>query len=188
MLQLLLQPERAPPSLLEPAVITLYNLVRGADLFPQYYIVRPTDLVPDSNGLTLPRHGGRTGDVYEARLNGRHMCLKVMRVFGKSNLEAVLKVGTLNSLVSEPILLCYQFFGKEAILWGQLRHPNIVPFYGIYFWSSEVKRICLASPWMTNGNIVQYLEEEENAGMSRFPFVSCILSSHYPDYLTFLDH
>jgi serine/threonine protein kinase len=61
-------------------------------------------------------------------------------------------------------------FSKEAILWNQLNHPNVLPFYGVYYLEEERRRICLVSPWMENGNIVRYLQENPHA--PRRPFVS----------------
>ncbi|KIY67802.1 kinase-like protein, partial [Cylindrobasidium torrendii FP15055 ss-10] len=45
---------------------------------------------------------------------------------------------------------------REALVWYQLRHPNILPFVGI----NEVSfypRFCLISPWMANGSIMNYI-------------------------------
>ena len=47
-----------------------------------------------------------------------------------------------------------QRFSREAILWGQLSHPNLLPFYGLYQLGS---RACLISPWVENGHINQFL-------------------------------
>ncbi len=46
---------------------------------------------------------------------------------------------------------------REALVWRQLHHENILLFCGIdseYF----MPRYCLISPWMKNGNIIHYLE------------------------------
>lgn len=64
----------------------------------------------------------------------------------------------------------HQIFAKEAILWGQLHHPNILPFYGIYYLDENRKQICLVSPWMTNGNLSMFLKKNPLA--ARKPFVS----------------
>jgi serine/threonine protein kinase len=55
-----------------------------------------------------------------------------------------------------------QVFLKEAVLWGQLRHPNVLPFYGVYRLDDSHGRICLVSPWMENGTIVEYLRNNPN--------------------------
>ncbi|PBK58537.1 kinase-like protein, partial [Armillaria solidipes] len=46
---------------------------------------------------------------------------------------------------------------REALVWRQLRHENILPFCGIDF-EYFMPRYCLISPWMKNGNVVHYLE------------------------------
>lgn len=51
-------------------------------------------------------------------------------------------------------LLCpSQRFYKEAVLWKRLTHKNILPFLGV---SRDVAELCLISPWMRNGSIVEY--------------------------------
>jgi hypothetical protein len=47
-----------------------------------------------------------------------------------------------------------------------LLHPNVLPFYGVFHWNDERSRICLISPWMTNNNVVQYLERAPNVDRS----------------------
>ncbi len=44
------------------------------------------------------------------------------------------------------------------MLWGQLRHPNVLPFYGVYYLDETRKQVSLVSPWMDNGNLVTYLK------------------------------
>ncbi|KAG6806834.1 hypothetical protein H0H92_009900 [Tricholoma furcatifolium] len=46
---------------------------------------------------------------------------------------------------------------KEAIIWSQLSHPNILAIYGIY---RSRGRISIVSPWMENGNIRTYLQNK----------------------------
>jgi hypothetical protein len=50
-----------------------------------------------------------------------------------------------------------QEFCHEAIVWRQLNHPNVLPFFGV---SEELfaPSFCLVSPWMDHGNIMKYLE------------------------------
>ncbi|KAJ7572208.1 kinase-like domain-containing protein, partial [Mycena floridula] len=44
---------------------------------------------------------------------------------------------------------------REALLWKQLDHPNILPFLGL---NTEMftPTVCLISPWIANGNLRQY--------------------------------
>ncbi|KAG6902397.1 hypothetical protein C0995_000602 [Termitomyces sp. Mi166 len=45
-------------------------------------------------------------------------------------------------------------YAREAILWAQLSHPNILPFYGLVQLGS---RLSFVSRWATNGNLEDYL-------------------------------
>lgn len=47
---------------------------------------------------------------------------------------------------------------REIALWGQLNHPNILPFYGVYHLDNAEEKICLVSPWMENGTLTEYLK------------------------------
>ncbi|KAJ7580837.1 kinase-like domain-containing protein [Mycena floridula] len=50
-------------------------------------------------------------------------------------------------------------WSREIILWSQLSHPNILPLYGIYYIDDpHGSPICMISPWMEHGNIVQFLK------------------------------
>jgi serine/threonine protein kinase len=44
----------------------------------------------------------------------------------------------------------------DAILWGQLSHPNLLPFYGLYQFRS---RACIVLPWVDNGHMIQFLRQ-----------------------------
>ncbi|KAJ3994707.1 kinase-like domain-containing protein, partial [Lentinula boryana] len=48
-------------------------------------------------------------------------------------------------------------FCREAVVWKQLKHPNILPILGV---STELffPSFCLISPWMENGTIMSYLK------------------------------
>jgi serine/threonine protein kinase len=39
-----------------------------------------------------------------------------------------------------------------------MSHPNVLPFYGAYMTNEKMPRICLVSPWMENGNLIEYLD------------------------------
>ena len=56
-----------------------------------------------------------------------------------------------------------QNFACEAVTWQQLSHPNVLPFYGIYHLTANPLRLCLASPWMPHGNVVNFLADQTAA-------------------------
>jgi serine/threonine protein kinase len=52
------------------------------------------------------------------------------------------------------LLLLHKMFLYEAIIWKRLSHPNILPFLGL---SDQSFPLCVVSPWMSHGNIREYL-------------------------------
>ncbi|KAF9241776.1 kinase-like domain-containing protein [Melanogaster broomeanus] len=53
---------------------------------------------------------------------------------------------------------------KEAIVWRHLRHPNCLPFYGIYNIPGRMPQVtALVSPWMQQGTLRGYLESNPHA-------------------------
>lgn len=61
----------------------------------------------------------------------------------------------------------FQEFSCEAVIWRQLTHQNILPFYGVYRLDRNPPRVCFVCPWMENGNLVSYLSE-------RAPATNCV--------------
>ncbi|KAG6808164.1 hypothetical protein H0H92_005177, partial [Tricholoma furcatifolium] len=49
---------------------------------------------------------------------------------------------------------------REAVLWGQLAHPNLLPFYGLYLYKN---RLSLVSPWAENGTLFDFMQKEKKA-------------------------
>jgi serine/threonine protein kinase len=102
-------------------------------------------------------------DIWKGDSNGRVVGLKALRVFTEAvnDSEKVLKVGiSFFSFSIHNKLNPQKSFSQEAVVWRQLRHPNVLPFYGISEDAFEVPRLCLVSPWMNNGNIMSYLEAQ----------------------------
>ncbi|KAJ7712499.1 kinase-like domain-containing protein [Mycena metata] len=97
-----------------------------------------------------PTFGGGYGDIYRASHNNNPVALKRMRYFLRgSDLRRVrLK------------------FCREALVWKDLQHPHILPFLGIdrdTFPSS----LCMVSPWMELGTVMNYLEAHGYANVDR---------------------
>ncbi|KAK7031183.1 hypothetical protein VNI00_013599 [Paramarasmius palmivorus] len=91
-----------------------------------------------------PVDGGGFGDIWKGRLEGvddQLVCLKVVKVYLMKDIKRLLK----NYL-------------REAIIWRQLKHPNILPCLGLYYLDDTRQRICLVSPWMDNGNLSEFLQ------------------------------
>ncbi|KAG6861231.1 hypothetical protein C0995_002352 [Termitomyces sp. Mi166 len=86
---------------------------------------------PSPSLETKPVASGSFADIYKITFRDEETCYKVIRVYA-----------------------------KEAILWAQLSHPNILPFYGLLKFRS---RIAFVSHWATNGNLEEYLTHNPNA-------------------------
>ncbi|PCH36149.1 kinase-like protein, partial [Wolfiporia cocos MD-104 SS10] len=78
-----------------------------------------------------PVASGGFADVWRGKYKGQTAAIKVFRIFGSDNLEAVHK--------------------------KRMEHKNIVPFFGI---NMELFSLCMVSKWMENGCIVTYIKRE----------------------------
>ncbi|ESK96338.1 hypothetical protein Moror_7124 [Moniliophthora roreri MCA 2997] len=114
-------------------------------------LVKKHHILPESLFLkhitregTHALRGGGFSDIWKGAFEERSVCLKVMRI----HLEA-------NERKRDRIVAA---FCREALVWTQLNHPNVLPLLGV---NTELFQpaLCLISPWMSNGDIVTYLEE-----------------------------
>ncbi|KAE9391219.1 kinase-like protein [Gymnopus androsaceus JB14] len=109
-----------------------------------------------------PVVGGGFADIYHGNMGERRVCLKVLRLVIEEN------EGTRDKIRKE--------FCKEALIWRQLKHPNILPLLGV---NAELfsPSFCLISPWMENKNILTYLKN--NPGHNRHNVLSEVASGLY---------
>ncbi|KAJ8085074.1 hypothetical protein PM082_003856 [Marasmius tenuissimus] len=85
---------------------------------------------------------GGFADIFKGTYRDKPVCLKVLRIY--------LEAGQ-----HEKDKLAEEFY-KEALLWTQLTHPNLLPFHGVST-SLFPQCFCLVSPWMDNGDIITFL-------------------------------
>ncbi|KAF9022758.1 kinase-like protein, partial [Hymenopellis radicata] len=84
-------------------------------------------------------------DTWEGTMEGKKVCLKVLRLFltgsGREDSELRLR----------------KDYCREAMVWRQLRHRNVLPFLGV---DNDLfaPSFCLISLWMENGIIVSFLK------------------------------
>ncbi|KIM91557.1 hypothetical protein PILCRDRAFT_763184 [Piloderma croceum F 1598] len=130
----LLQAVCLQPSLEHFPKRALIKLSRTSGLYPECMTLKEIKLV----GKTALA-AGNFGDIWKGLLGGQEICIKVPRVFQRSDKVKLLKA-----------------FSTEAVIWRQLCHPNVLPFYGVFH--LEDKGPCLASPWMKNGNVTSFLK------------------------------
>ncbi|KAJ8080063.1 Rho guanine nucleotide exchange factor [Marasmius tenuissimus] len=114
--------------------------------------------------------GGGFGDVWKGTIgcpgSVQTVCLKVVKVYLTSDVQRLLRN-----------------YIREAIVWKQLKHPNILPFLGIYYLDDARQDICLISPWMERGNLVQYLKATPRKSVNHILLVFDVASglSHLHD-------
>ncbi|KAJ7829109.1 kinase-like domain-containing protein [Mycena leptocephala] len=125
-------------SVVKPVICkALLRLSRASGLHPRCFAL--SDLQKVGQQVAA----GGFGDIWKGLVRGQSVCVKVMRIFREDDVRAVLKE-----------------FGREALIWRQLCHPNLLPFFGLYYLDN---RLCLVSPWMENGNVSEFLRREPNA-------------------------
>ncbi|KAJ7698157.1 kinase-like domain-containing protein [Mycena metata] len=125
----------------------LLKLSKRSSRHPQCFAI------PDLQ-LTGPVAGGGFADIWTSNFHNQTVCVKIMRVFETVDVEILSKA-----------------FRKEAIIWRQLAHPNLLPFIGIFYQDIGTRRrLCLVSPWMENGNIYNYLGSNP-VGINRLTLV-----------------
>ncbi|KAJ7050807.1 kinase-like domain-containing protein [Mycena amicta] len=130
----------------KPLIIqALFRLCRASGRHPQCFALSGLHTV----GQQVT--GGGFGDIWKGLVHRQSVCVKVMRIFEDSNLDAILKE-----------------FGREAAIWGQLCHPNVLPFLGIYYLE---KRLCLVSPWMEAGHIMKFITNTEPTMAERLSLI-----------------
>ncbi|KAJ7982934.1 kinase-like domain-containing protein [Mycena polygramma] len=94
--------------------------------------------------------GGAYGDIWKSVVDGQLVAIKSMRIFLEVDVDVALKQ-----------------FGREAVIWRQLFHPNVLPFLGLFMLDN---RLCLVSPWMENGHLHQFLRSA-SSDVDRIPIM-----------------
>ncbi|KAG7090229.1 hypothetical protein E1B28_011829 [Marasmius oreades] len=104
----------------------------------------------------FPVGGGTFGDVWRGKIGKRtFVCLKVVKIYHDSDVQKLLNE-----------------YMREAIVWQQLEHPNLLPFIGVYFMGKNLEQICLVSPWMERGNLACYLKDTSRDHVDHYSLVS----------------
>ncbi|KAH6890207.1 kinase-like domain-containing protein [Coprinopsis sp. MPI-PUGE-AT-0042] len=121
----------------------LLQFSKSTGRFPRALI--HNDVVVVGSGTEIS--SGTFGFLWKGALRGQAIAMKVIRT----------------SIRSKDMVPNYS---KEGVIWSQLHHPNVVPFYGIYCWDNDpgthLNRPALLSPWLDAGDIIEYLRHHPN--------------------------
>jgi serine/threonine protein kinase len=83
----------------------------------------------------------------------------------------------LGNLLAQRLAELLQGIIREALIWRQLQHPNVLPLLCLHHWDGVYPhaRIALVSPRMINGNAREFLCRESD--IDRVSLVSLTLST-----------
>ncbi|KAF8216023.1 hypothetical protein K438DRAFT_621510 [Mycena galopus ATCC 62051] len=133
-------------SLVRPALFqVLRRLSNASGLYPRCFPLTGLQTIGQQMA------GGGYGDIWQGLLCGQNVSVKMMRIFKNDDINSALKE-----------------FGREALIWRQLCHPNLLPFFGLYYIDG---RLCLISPWMENGNVMEYLRRNPTPATDRLSLI-----------------
>jgi len=130
-------------------IVATQRLAAKSGHYPACYDLKDVTTVGDYS-----ESSGAFADIYRGSFNGRPVCLKTIRLDKKTDMQIFLKA-----------------YSKGAILWGQLYHPNLLPFYGIFPFRN---RISLVSPWMEHGDVNNYLRHHVSADRIQLVSGPCV--------------
>ncbi|KIK63204.1 hypothetical protein GYMLUDRAFT_41532 [Collybiopsis luxurians FD-317 M1] len=91
-----------------------------------------------------PVAGGGFADIWHGNLKEKPVCLKVLRLAIEQDEKARAEIR--------------KQFCHEALVWRQLKHPNILPLLGVNL-DLFSPSFCLISPWMHNRDVITYLKQ-----------------------------
>ncbi|EIN13126.1 kinase-like protein, partial [Punctularia strigosozonata HHB-11173 SS5] len=87
---------------------------------------------------------GGFGDIFKGSYLGKEVAVKRLRVRQKEG----------------QIIRLY----REIIIWLSLDHPHVLPFYGVDGISFS-PLVCMVSPWMHNGSLLQYIQKVDRSNL-----------------------
>ncbi|KAJ8083217.1 hypothetical protein PM082_009089 [Marasmius tenuissimus] len=133
----------------------MLRLSKNSGLYPTCLSIQNVKKIGE-----YPIAAGGFGDVWKGSIGASSMlvCLKVVKVYLKSDLV---------KLTNEYL--------REAILWRQLKHPNVLPFFGIYR-LEHTQQLCLISPWIEKGNLVEFLKATKREDVDHYTLVYDVTS------------
>ncbi|KAG6817144.1 hypothetical protein H0H87_012105 [Tephrocybe sp. NHM501043] len=128
------------PHFLKDLTVATQRIAAESGLYPTCYELKDV--------VQLGQHpvaAGGFADIYKGTFRGQVVCLKTIRLYQKVHIDYALKKTA-----------------KEAILWRQLQHPNILTLFGLYLNNND-PRVSIVTLWMDNGDIRTYLKKKPTA-------------------------
>ncbi|KAG6814826.1 hypothetical protein H0H93_012094, partial [Arthromyces matolae] len=120
-------------------IAAMRRLSERTELYPSRFFLEDAVISVDDE----PIASGGFSDVYKIIFRGEETCFKVIRVYQRSRVEYMAKV-----------------YAREAIIWAQLSHPNILPFFGL---ARIRSRLSFVTRWAHHGSVSEYLTRNPEA-------------------------
>ena len=159
------------PDLRRCTIHLLRSLCGSWGVLPASYTLHEEVIIPE----TQPRTAGGFSAVWYGTMGSEKVAVKVitLKSCDNDNPKKLKKVCTRPTHATDVGLTSTQQLAKEVIIWKHLKHRNILPFYGvstsIKFCGVKTVNPCLVSPWMVNGNIRVF--GQNNPTFNRFKLV-----------------
>lgn len=99
---------------------------------------------------TEGRGSGAFADVYCGSYGEMAVAVKRLRVY--------------LSLPESKKIEIKQAFCRESLLWKHLCHRHVLPFLGVSDDVFTQRTICMVLPWMSRGNILQFIDDLQRRG------------------------
>ncbi|KAG6855863.1 hypothetical protein H0H87_009898 [Tephrocybe sp. NHM501043] len=119
-------------------IVATQRLSVKSGLYPACHELKGVTTIGD-----YPVAAGGFAEIFKGEFQERAVCLKVIRLYEKLQIKHVLKK-----------------FSHEALLWGQMLHPNILTIFGLFQFQN---RLSIVMPWMENGDLGKYLKDTPDA-------------------------
>ena len=157
----------------------------------EYGVLPSSHIIPESKVQKLgycPISLGGSSNIWPGIYNGddghdgdKCVAIKVIRYFDSEDVQTVKKARCFDPLphMIEPDWDCLQNFCREVITWKRLSHPNILELIGV---TMDEKEYSMVSPWMENGNIVEFLREDLQANPLKLVRPMLHFVHHFVDY------
>ncbi|KXN80803.1 Serine/threonine-protein kinase HT1 [Leucoagaricus sp. SymC.cos] len=113
----------------------LSKIAKSAQMFPRCCELRDVQC-----NLTSPLYEGGFGYVCKGIYRNRAVSVKAVRLYQQRDSSRYLRAQA-----------------KEFVLLAHLSHPNVVPFYGVWLPDDKSAKICIVSPWMSNGDLGNFI-------------------------------
>jgi len=143
-----------------------FRVLRRA--LPTYGIL-PRSYYPPGVTLsdTIPYTSGGFADIWKAQRDGNQVCVKAFRTQTAANLNRIKRVRCTVPMRARAQPNFNQGLYCEIAEWKHVSHPNVIPLLGV---SESLLSFCIISPWLPNGNILEY--SRKHGGANRLHLVS----------------